>query len=46
VRDGDTQVVVYRDLAFEDHPFGGEMALRVSLDRSGAVRAIQLEHTF
>lgn len=44
VADGDTQLIEYRDLAFEDHPFGGPMALRIRLDRSGAVRTIELGH--
>jgi len=44
--DGDARTLVYRDLAFEDHPFGGEMALRIHLDRSGTVRAVRLGHTF
>ena len=44
VADGDAQFVEYRDLAFEDHPWGGPMALRLRLDRSGAVTAIELGH--
>jgi membrane-bound metal-dependent hydrolase YbcI (DUF457 family) len=44
--DGDARTLVYRDLAFEDHPFGGEMALWINLDRSGTVRAVRLGHTF
>lgn len=44
VADGDTQLVEFRDLAFEDHPFGGPMTLRIRLDRSGAVRASELGH--
>ncbi|MGH7319546.1 MAG: metal-dependent hydrolase [Candidatus Rokuibacteriota bacterium] len=42
--DGDAQVVEFRDLAFQDHPFGGPMALRLRLDRSGAVTDIELGH--
>lgn len=43
-REGGAQIVEYRDLAFEDHPFGGPMVLRLHLDRSGAVRAVNLGH--
>lgn len=42
--DLETQLVELRDLAFEDHPFGGPMTLRIRLDRSGAVRASELGH--
>lgn len=42
--DGDRQVVEYRDLAFEDHPLGGPMALRFELDHSGTVRTVALGH--
>lgn len=44
VSDGSARLVEYRDLAFEDHPWGGPMALRLRLDRSGAVRAVELGH--
>ena len=44
VADGDTQLVELRNLAFEDHPFGGPMTLRIRLDRSGAGRASELGH--
>jgi len=44
VVDGDTLVAEYRDLAFEDHPWGGPMALRVRMDRAGTVRTIDLGH--
>jgi len=44
VPDGDAQIIEYRDLAFEDHPFGGPMALRLRLDRSGTVRTVELGH--
>lgn len=44
--DGDAQVVEYRDLAFEDHPWGGPLTLRLRLDRSGALRTIGLGHRF
>ncbi|MGH7536175.1 MAG: metal-dependent hydrolase, partial [Gemmatimonadales bacterium] len=42
--DGDLRRVEYRDLAFEDHPFGGPMALRLTVDQSGSVRAVELGH--
>jgi membrane-bound metal-dependent hydrolase YbcI (DUF457 family) len=42
--DGELRQVEYRDLAFEDHPLGGPMALRLTVDRSGAVRALELGH--
>jgi inner membrane protein len=42
--DGDGHKVEYRDLAFEDHPFGGPMALRITVDRDGIVRAVDLGH--
>ncbi len=42
--DGVGQVVEYRDLAFEDHPWGGPMALRVSLDAAGTVTGVALGH--
>ena len=42
--DGDLRRVEYRDLAFEDHPFGGPMALRIAVDRSGVVRDVDLGH--
>ena len=41
---GTGRIVEYRDLAFEDHPFGGPMALRLRLDASGVVRDIHLGH--
>ncbi len=44
LKDGDARIVEYRDLAFEDHPWGGPMALRLTLDASGALRAIDLGH--
>ncbi|MGH7265791.1 MAG: metal-dependent hydrolase [Candidatus Rokuibacteriota bacterium] len=44
--DGDGRIVEYRDLAFEDHPWGGPMALRLRLDASGAVTGIHLGHRF
>ena len=44
IADEDGQIVEYRDLAFEDHPWGGPMALRVRLDRAGFVRAVELGH--
>ncbi len=42
--DGDLRQIEYRDLAFEDHPFGGPMALRLTVDQWGAVRAVELGH--
>jgi inner membrane protein len=42
--DGDRREIEYRDLAFEDHPFGGPMALRITVDRDGVVRAVDLGH--
>jgi inner membrane protein len=44
--DGDRREIEYRDLAFEDHPFGGPMALRITVDRDGAVRTVDLGHKF
>lgn len=44
--DGNDQVVEYRDLAFEDHPWGGPLSLRVRVDPAGAVRAIEFGHRF
>lgn len=44
VSDGDIRVVEYRDLAFEDHPWGGPLTLRLTLDRSGMVREIEFGH--
>lgn len=45
-RDGDGWIIEYEDLAFEDHPFGGRMLLRLRLDSAGAVRAPEFEHRF
>lgn len=45
-REGDGSVVEYRDLAFEDHPGGGPMALRLRLDASGTVRQVEVGHRF
>lgn len=42
--DGDLRRVEYRDLAFEDHPFGGPMALRFTVDQQGSVRTLELGH--
>lgn len=39
-------VVEYRDWAFEDHPGGGPLALRLRLDASGAVRQVEVGHRF
>lgn len=44
VADGDTRVVEYRDLAFEDHPWGGPLTLRLRLDGSGVVREMEVGH--
>lgn len=46
VQDGDARVVEYHDLAFEDHPAGGPLSLRVRVDPAGAVRAIEFGHRF
>lgn len=42
--DGDIRRVELQDLAFADHPLGGPMALRLTVDGSGAVRAVALGH--
>jgi inner membrane protein len=42
--DGDGREIEYWDLAFEDHPFGGPMALRITVDHDGIVRAVDLGH--
>jgi hypothetical protein len=42
--DGDVRRVEYEDLAFEDHPLGGPMALRLTVDPSGRVRTVELGH--
>jgi inner membrane protein len=42
--EGDLRRVEYLDLAFEDHPFGGPMALRLTVDPAGAVRSVELGH--
>ena len=42
--DGGLRRVEYRDLAFEDHPFGGPMTLRLTVDPSGSVRDVELGH--
>lgn len=34
-------VVEFRELTFQDHPFGGPMVLRVRVDPSGAVQAVE-----
>jgi len=44
--EGTGSVVEYRDWAFEDHPGGGPLALRLRLDASGAVRQIEIGHRF
>ncbi len=41
---GDLREIEYRDLAFEDHPLGGPMALRITVDRAGVVRGVDLGH--
>ena len=46
MRDGDDWLIEYEDLAFEDHPFGGPMRLRLRVGHSGAVRAVELDHRF
>lgn len=45
-RDGEAWTIEYEDLAFEDHPFGGPMLLRLRVDRSGAVRVVEFGHRF
>ena len=42
--DGDRREIEYRDLAFEDHPFGGPMALRIIVDSAGVVHGVDLGH--
>jgi membrane-bound metal-dependent hydrolase YbcI (DUF457 family) len=44
IADGDQWVVVYEELAFVDHPFGGPMVLRLRVDRSGVVQTAALDH--
>lgn len=44
--EGGAWTIEYEDLAFEDHPFGGPMALRLRLDASGIVRSVALGHRF
>jgi membrane-bound metal-dependent hydrolase YbcI (DUF457 family) len=44
--DGDRHEIEYRDLAFEDHPLGGPMALRITVDHAGVVRGVDLGHRF
>jgi hypothetical protein len=45
-RDADGWIIEYEDLAFEDHPFGGPMRLRLRTDAAGTVRAAEFEHRF
>jgi inner membrane protein len=42
--DGDLRRVEYWDLAFQDHPLGGPMVLRIIVDRSGVVQGVDLGH--
>ena len=42
--DGDLRRVEYWDLAFQDHPLGGPMVLRLTVDRSGVVHGVDLGH--
>lgn len=44
VADGKVWIIEYQDLAFVDHPFGGPMVLRLRLDPSGAVKALEFDH--
>jgi membrane-bound metal-dependent hydrolase YbcI (DUF457 family) len=44
--DGESWTIEYEDLAFEDHPFGGPMILRLRVDASGVVRAVEVDHKF
>jgi hypothetical protein len=46
MRDGDGWIIEYEDLAFEDHPFGGPMRLRLRADAAGVVRAAEFDHRF
>lgn len=46
MRDGDGWIIEYEDLAFEDHPFGGPMRLRLRADAAGVVRAVKFDHRF
>lgn len=41
---GDAWLIEYEDLAFEDHPFGGPMVLRLRVEPTGAVRRIEFGH--
>jgi hypothetical protein len=45
-QEGGAWTIEYEDLAFEDHPFGGPMVLRLRVDGSGAVRSAELDHKF
>jgi hypothetical protein len=42
--EGDLRRVEYWDLAFQDHPLGGPMVLRITVDRSGVVHGVDLGH--
>jgi hypothetical protein len=44
--DGGSWTIEYEDLAFEDHPFGGPMILRLRVDASGGVRSVEVGHRF
>ena len=44
--DGGAWMIEYEDLAFEDHPFGGPMVLRLRVDASGTVLSAELDHKF
>lgn len=42
--EGESRVVEFRELAFQDHPFGGPMVLRARVGPSGAVQAVEFDH--
>lgn len=44
LRQGETVIVEYHELAFEDHPFGGPMVLRLRVDPSGAAQGAEWGH--
>ena len=44
--DDGSWTIEYEDLAFEDHPFGGPMVLRLRVDASGIVRSVEVDHRF
>jgi hypothetical protein len=44
MEEGGLMTVEYHELAFEDHPFGGPMVLRLQVAASGAVQAVEWGH--